>query len=330
MLELPATAAVLVELAMQPIDDGEASAGRIGHDQLFKQLLQAFFPEFLRLFDPETAAALDLGTVSFRDTEAFTDIPHGERRLADLVAQVATKDGTDELILVHVEIQREREVTFPQRMWQYYRLLRQRENLPVIPIALVLYPGREGITQELYEETALGRSILTFRYLQISLPRLEAMDFVRADSVLGAGLASAMHTPAERAAQIGLHLASLRRVHQARLAGEIDDARAFLLVNLIATYLPLSAREREELRVQLQQEGDPAMEATELTWADQIYLEGRVQGIRKAIELQARARFGRVAPELEAKLAAMTREEDLAAFVERIEKARSEADLLAS
>ncbi len=118
---------------------------RIGHDQLFKQVLQGFFPDFLRLFDPPTAAALDLSTVSFRDAEAFTDIPQGERRTADLVAEIQTTEGVDELILVHVEVQREREARFPYRMWEYYSLLRQRENLPVIPIALVLYPGREGI-----------------------------------------------------------------------------------------------------------------------------------------------------------------------------------------
>src|SRR5437870_4149610 len=140
---------------MQQRGDREGGMERIGHDQLFKQLLQAFFPDFMRLFDPETAGTLDLSTVSFRETEALTDIPHGERRTADLVAEVQTVEGTPELVLVHVEIQREREVQFPQRMWQYYVLLRQRENLPVIPMALVLYPGRDGIAQEVYEETVL-------------------------------------------------------------------------------------------------------------------------------------------------------------------------------
>ena len=206
--------------------------------------------------------------------------------------------------------------------------LRQREDLPVIPVALVLYPGRDGIAQEVYEETVLGRTILTFRYLQISLPRLEATHFVQAESVLGAGLASVMHVPADRVAQIALHLACLRRVYEARVAGEIDDARAFLLVNLIATYLPLSARERDELRVQLQQKGDPTMEATELTWAEQVFEEGRVHGLREAIRRLARARFGRVAPDLEARLVTMTREEELIAFVERVGVAHGEADLL--
>lgn len=96
---------------MQGSDDREAP---LGHDQLFKQLLRAFFADFLRLFDPETAAALNLNTLDFRDTEAFTDLPQGERRTADLVVQVQTVAGAPRLVLIHVEIQRERKARFPK------------------------------------------------------------------------------------------------------------------------------------------------------------------------------------------------------------------------
>ncbi len=64
-------------------------------------------------------------------------------------------------------------------MWQYYILLRQRENLPVIPIALVFYPARDGITREEDRESVFGEIIVTFHYLQISLPRLSAQDYVQ-------------------------------------------------------------------------------------------------------------------------------------------------------
>ena len=53
----------------------QGAAGLSGHDQLLKQLLQAFFADFLRLFDPETADNLDLGAVTFVNPETFTDIP---------------------------------------------------------------------------------------------------------------------------------------------------------------------------------------------------------------------------------------------------------------
>jgi len=218
-------------------------------------------------------------------------------------------------------------------MWQYYSLLRQREDLPVIPVALVLYPGREGIALEEYTETVFGRTYLVFRYLQISLPRLDAVEYVQTGGVLGAALASAMRLPAEREAQIGVHLAGLRRVREAFETGYVDEARAFLVVNLIATYLPLSNDERDALQVQLEQQGDTTLEATELTWADHLVLQGREEGreaLREAILRLARARFGSVSPALEQAVQEMTRENDLLAFFDRALYAQGEADVLST
>jgi len=125
----------------------------------------------------------------------------------------------------------------------------------------------------------------------------------------------------------------LRRIRQAQEAGEIDEARAFLLVNMVATYLPLRDGERQALQVELQQKGDPTLEATELTWADQVFLRGRqegreegrqegrqegaVQATREAIRRVVRAHFGSVPPALETALQAMTQEEELAALFDR-------------
>jgi len=136
------------------------------------------------------------------------------------------------------------------------RLPRLRERLPVIPIALVLYPGRAGITLEEYSEGVFGRTYVTFRYLQISLPRPPADDYLTRGP-LAAGLANLMRPAARgRAARIALHLACLRGVRQAADASVLDDARTELLVNMVATYLPLSAQEERALRVQLQRGGD--------------------------------------------------------------------------
>jgi hypothetical protein len=202
--------------------------------------------------------------LTFLNPEVFTDIPQGGHRTADVVAEVRSLEGEPELVIVHVEIRREREPDFGYRMWQYYVALRLRENKPVIPVALVFYAGREGIAREEYEEAVFGESIMTFRYLQISLPLLSAEQYVQAEQVLGAGLASVMRLPPDRPAQITLHRACLRRVLDAEQSGQVDAARAFLLGNLMETYLPLTDEEREALRVQLEQEGDVTMEATEL------------------------------------------------------------------
>jgi len=75
------------------------------HDQLFKELLQAFLPEFLDLFVPQAARELDWGTLDFLSSEVFADPPRGSRRAADVVARVRSRRGEPEVVLVHVEVE---------------------------------------------------------------------------------------------------------------------------------------------------------------------------------------------------------------------------------
>jgi hypothetical protein len=50
------------------------------HDQLFKELLQTFLPEFVALFLPAEADQIDWSSVEFLDKELFTDVLQGTRR----------------------------------------------------------------------------------------------------------------------------------------------------------------------------------------------------------------------------------------------------------
>ncbi len=109
----------------------------MGHDQLFKEFLRAFFRDFLELFCPDIAARLDFGTVRFLEKELFTDFPAGSLREADVVAEVDTQDGI-ELVLVHIEVQARREPNFSERMFQYYALLWLRYRKPIVPIVVYL------------------------------------------------------------------------------------------------------------------------------------------------------------------------------------------------
>lgn len=51
----------------------------MGHDQLFKELLQAFLPEFVALFLPSEAAQTDWWSVEVLDKELFTERLQGVR-----------------------------------------------------------------------------------------------------------------------------------------------------------------------------------------------------------------------------------------------------------
>lgn len=58
------------------------------HDQLFKELLERFLGDLLHLVAPRLARRLAPERRSLLPTEGFTDSPHGQQRLPDLVAEV--------------------------------------------------------------------------------------------------------------------------------------------------------------------------------------------------------------------------------------------------
>lgn len=87
----------------------------IDHDRLFKELLRAFFVEFLDLFLPDVRNYLDPDSLVFLDKEVFTDITAGERYEADLVVKTQFR-GEPSCFLIHVEHQAQAEVEFGRRM----------------------------------------------------------------------------------------------------------------------------------------------------------------------------------------------------------------------
>ena len=155
----------------------------MGHDQFFKDFLRAFLGDFLKLLFPDVAARLNLERAQFLDKGLFTDIPEGRLREADLVAQVKTADGESEILLIHIEVQAQRERDFSRRMYQYYALLWLRYGLPIFPIVVYLSGSAKGVFRETYRVRILGREVLRFVYECVGL------------SALGAGRYGAMENP---------------------------------------------------------------------------------------------------------------------------------------
>ena len=118
----------------------------IDHDHLFKQLIEAFFREFLELFCPVEAAQIDFRKVEFLREEFFTDVRRGRRNRLDLVAKVRLKRGGERFVLVHFEFEASRkDQDFPRRMYEYFSQLFLRHGLPVIPIAVFSDDGEDEI-----------------------------------------------------------------------------------------------------------------------------------------------------------------------------------------
>ncbi len=289
----------------------------MAHDQLFKELLRAFLPEFMLLFYPDVAARLNWVEATFPNVELFTDVPEGSVRRADTIAIVPTFDGEPELVLIHVETQAVRRGEVRFRMFEYYMLLRLRYKLRVFPIVLYIVPGTGGITYETYVESLFEKDILTFEYAAVGLPELKAEDYIESDNPLAPAL-SALMQPLSlgRAAQ---KLVSLQQV----ISSGVDEARQVLLTNLIETYLTLNTDEESEYESLVSQS-----EESEVAEMVDLFEERvMVKKARNVLLKQMRVKFGELPEQAEIKVRSITNEELLDTLLERFVTAETLADM---
>ena len=113
------------------------------------------------------------------------------------------REGVADLVaLVHVEVEsRDSAAAFRPRMFDYYVQLRRDTGLPVLPIALFLRVGLDGIDWDAYEEHFWERRIVRFEYAYVGLPALPGEGYATGENLLGVALSALMRLPAERKAE---------------------------------------------------------------------------------------------------------------------------------
>jgi len=256
------------------------------HDQLFKELLQTFLPEFVALFLPAEAAQIDWSSVELLDKALFTDLLQGARRSVDLVARVRTSTGIPELLLVHVEVESAPRGDFPQRMYEYHSLLRLRHRLPVLPIAVFLLPEGSG-TGGSYEEYVFGLRTIRFEYHLVMLPDVALRSLPVENPVthaLAPLVSGHLNDPVE------LTLESLAGIaHTAQ-----DPARQELLGSFLGAYVRLTAAQQADLTRRLADNENREVRIMMTIWRQQGIEEGRLDGMRESIRRVLDARLGTV------------------------------------
>ena len=301
----------------------------MSHDQLVKEILRAFFADFLSLALPGVAKRLRLGKQGFLDKELFTDWPHGKRREVDLLARVPVRGKSP--VLVHVEIETRVRAGMDLRMWGYYMQIRLRHCLPVVPVVLILQGGPAGVHRQVRKESS---TLYTagFRYHAFGLSRCQAEDYLSRPEPLAWALAALMRPG--RLTRAELKMACLRRIAAAELTGK----QRFLLVNFVETYLQLTGPQAAEFDRLRQQAENQEVVAVRMTWAEQMEAEGHKKGLeegrnegraegiealRDVVLLQLEQRFGRVPKTTKQRLKEISALEPLTHLAKRVVVASS-------
>ena len=259
---------------------------RMDHDQRLKTIIQTFFADFLRLFFADWAERFDLSRVEWRDKEVYPDPPEGSRHELDLIAWVPIAEAAEpgpeaSIVLVHVEIESpDRTTRLKPRLPYYYHFLRDKYDLPVLPIVIYLKVGLDGVGVDYCVEQLWGLEVVRFQYLYVALPGLDGVEYVQGENWLGVALSALMRIPPERVAWLGAE--ALRRLAEARLS----DQERFLLGECVQAYLPtLDDEQRRQYEDLIRSESYVEVQAMNQTIYEKGLEEGLVEGLIGQVHL---------------------------------------------
>jgi len=117
------------------------------NDILWKGMLEEVFDDLLRFVFPRAESIFDLERgFDFLDKELGVMNPNPGRKSAtkfvDKLAKVFLRDGTEEWVLCHVEVQGANDKEFAKRMFKYYARIFDRHDRPLTAIAI--FTGKDG------------------------------------------------------------------------------------------------------------------------------------------------------------------------------------------
>jgi predicted transposase/invertase (TIGR01784 family) len=138
------------------------------NDELLKGAFEENFPDFLRFVYPHVDKVVDFDRgIDFMDKELFAIIPvrdrKGDKRVADLLAKLYLRDGTEKWVMMNVEIEGGNDAHFAYRLYQYNYRIRDRYRVSVAAIS-VFTGDKKQVRPNEYKDTLLGTTV-SFRYL---------------------------------------------------------------------------------------------------------------------------------------------------------------------
>jgi hypothetical protein len=113
---------------------------RADQDSPWKEILEAYFPQAMQFFFPQTSALINWELPhQFLDKEFQQIARNAEqgRRYADKLVKVWQHQGEEIWLLIHVEIQAKSEDIFAQRMFSYNLRIFDRFAKPAISLAIL-------------------------------------------------------------------------------------------------------------------------------------------------------------------------------------------------
>ncbi|MEK7273882.1 MAG: Rpn family recombination-promoting nuclease/putative transposase [Candidatus Desantisbacteria bacterium] len=139
-------------------------------DEAWKKIIERFFPQLLCFFIPDLYEDADLSRgVDFLDKEMeqLSIISVKGAKYVDKLAKVYLKNGNEQWILVHIEVQGQQDKEFSLRMFRYFYRIFDRYGKKIVSMSILT--GSEKDTGEGKCELKSYGSGVEFKYLSFRL-----------------------------------------------------------------------------------------------------------------------------------------------------------------
>ena len=140
-------------------------------DTLWKGILEDLFDDFLRFIYPDADNLFDMARgFDFLDKELEDLFPQTDEeniRYVDKLVRVWLKDGTEEWILIHIEVQGAPKKNFAERMYIYNYRLRDKFNRKITAWAILADRNKKFLPRH-FKESYLGTT-LTYEFNMLKI-----------------------------------------------------------------------------------------------------------------------------------------------------------------
>jgi len=267
------------------------------YDSPWKEILEGYFPDFMAFFFPLAATEIDWSRgFELLDKELAQVVRDAElgRRYADKLIAVYLLDGAKQWLLIHIEVQGQRDDTFAERMFVYAYRIYDRYACEIVSLA-VLADTSPGWCPSNFEIGRWGSCI------GIEFPTVKLLDYgARTDALAQDPNPFAIVVLAHQATQ------ATRGDPQARLERKLGLTRSLYQRGLtrqkvidLYCFIDWILRLPDELEHRFTDTIHQIEEALGMPYVSFAERRGEARGAARALRTVLEKRFGRIPDEVD-------------------------------
>jgi hypothetical protein len=245
-------------------------------DVIWKILVTKFFDDFLKIFKPDLYKEIISEKTEFLEKELLSLTGKKKKGIVDVLAKVYLKNGLEEYVLLHIEIQGNVEENFVERMFAYYIRIWDKYRKPVVSLALMLNRSKNKSKANRYSLETFGTK-LSYEFVLTNVSHLNYEKCLRSNNPVEVAISILIETSG--IPRWKRKIEAIRRLNKVGLDQELIN----ILMTFVDRILKLSPTELEKFKeYEIKEAKEVNMIMT--TWEENGIKIGMRRGLKKGIE----------------------------------------------